>query len=120
MSQQVAEFMLRKKNLPAHQKEKFLRMHDQESLNYIVPPKRKNVFFHFIGSLSYSSSQLKTNCTIIIVIIITGASIPDLSMNKISKPKNYKLGLTAKMHLYFTDSTYQKATTFSDLLKASR
>ena len=52
MSQQVAEFMLRKKNLPVHQKEKFLQTHDQESLNFIMPPKRKNVFFHFIGSLS--------------------------------------------------------------------
>ena len=51
MSQQVAEFMLRKKNLPVHQKEKFLQTHDQESLNFIMPPKRKNVFFHFIGSL---------------------------------------------------------------------
>ena len=50
MSQQVAEVMLRKKNLPGHQKEKFLQMHDQESLTYITPPKRENVFFHLIGS----------------------------------------------------------------------
>ena len=61
MSQQVAEFMLRKKNLPVHQKEKFLQTHDQESVNFIMPPKRKNVFFHFIGSLKCLSPKFQTS-----------------------------------------------------------
>ena len=63
MSQQVAEFMLRKKNLPVHQKENFLQTHDQESLNFIMPPKRKHVFFHFIGSLRTASRNVAQQLT---------------------------------------------------------